>query len=108
MCARLLAETSPPGLGAQVCGVPLERAEKLLDSPAESGVDHTEVLDDEQRARRQLVELLGGDHPVQLLALVLNQAESTEIAAVRLEENRLEALDVLLRLLPAEVLTELG
>src|SRR5438552_3416794 len=93
---------------AQVRGVALERGEQFLDAGAEGRVDHPEVLDDDERARQELVELLGRDHPVQLLALALDQEETPEIAAVRLQEDGFKAFDVLLRLLPAEVLNELA
>jgi len=48
------------------------------------------------------------DHPVQLLAFAFDEEEPTEIPAMRLQEDRLEALDILLGLLRAKVLNELA
>src|SRR6267378_2963337 len=106
----MMSSIAPKGdaLGAQVRGVSLERAEKLLHAAAERCLDHTQMVDNDCRARQLLVELLGRDHLVQLLALAFDEEEPTEIAAVRLQEDGLETLDILLRLLRAEVLNKLA
>jgi hypothetical protein len=68
-------------------------ADRPLQVVAGGDVHDADALDDERGARRQPLELLVEVQLVELLAVAAQQDEAVEIAAVRLEEPDLEALD---------------
>jgi hypothetical protein len=75
------------------------------DLPAESRAHHAEVLDREQAPRDVPLELVASANACQLVLVSAQQDEAAEFPAVRLKEDRLEALDLAL-LLEARVVLE--
>src|SRR5215469_4117177 len=71
---------------------------------AQEGADDPEVLYDEIGPRRDPLELFAAANARQLLLVAAQQEEPAKLPAVWLEQNRLEALDLTLRLQPGVVL----
>src|SRR5207244_632972 len=66
-----------------------------------------EAVDDDPGARVQPVEVVAPPHPPEPLAVAAEEDEPAEVAAVRLEQDRLEALDLAPLLQPRVVLHRL-
>ena len=78
-----------------------------LEPLGQVGADDTEAVDDECRAERELRELLAHAQRGEPLGVAADENEAVEIAAVRLEEHGLEALDRPLLLEPRVVAEDL-
>ena len=104
-----LIEAHLQGLGADLSGFdPLAQAGRLETrevAPCYDCGHDAEVVDDEPHPDRKLVELLAHAERGELLGIAPDQDESGEVPAVRLEEDRLEALNDAL-LLQAGVVAE--
>ena len=68
------------------------------DLPAESRAHHAEVLDCEQAPRDVPLELVASANACQFVPVSAQQDEAAEFPAVRLKEDRLEALNLALLL----------
>jgi SAM-dependent methyltransferase len=80
----------------------LEEPHAASDLGACGGVDDADALHDQLRADDQALELVACPHPIETLQLTPKEEEAAEVASVRVEEERVEALDgaLLLELSP--------
>jgi hypothetical protein len=80
-------------LSAELSDCVLELAHQPTEGLARVGVDRAGPLDDHPRSRLQPLELRAALDLVELLALPAQQDETGEVAAMRRQKPRLDALD---------------
>src|SRR5436190_13902964 len=85
--------TAGDGCLSQLVDRLLVERDLLFDPVADRRVDDPEVLDDLGGADVEALKLVAAAHRVDLLRRALGEDEAVEIAAVRIEERHLEALD---------------